>query len=50
VIEGIVIAALSAANSPAGVSGGVPTGGTSRAWKDGSIIATGSASTVNDGA
>ena len=47
VIAGIVIAAPNAANWHAGVSGGAPTGGTSKARKDGSIIATGSASTAN---
>jgi hypothetical protein len=50
VIAGIVIAAPSAASLHAGVSGDVPMGGTRRAQKDGSIIATGSASTANDGA
>jgi hypothetical protein len=48
VIEGIVIAAPSAASLHAGVSGDVPMGGTSGARKDDSIIATGSASTANE--
>jgi hypothetical protein len=49
VIEGTAIAARGAASKPASVSGGVLTGVTSRAWKDGSIIATGNESTVSEG-
>jgi len=49
VIAGIVIAARHAARPHAGVSDGVPTGGTSRARKGDSIIATGSVSIASDG-
>lgn len=44
-IVGIAIAAPHAAIMPDGNSGGAPTVDTSKAWKDGSIIVTGSAST-----
>ena len=49
VIADTVIAARSVASKPASVSGGAPTDGTSKAWKDGWITATGNESTVNAG-
>jgi len=45
VIGDTAIAAPGAASKPASSSGGVPTGGTNRARKGGSIIVTGSEST-----
>jgi len=49
VIADTVIAALGAASKPASVSGDVPTGGTSRARRDGWTIATGNESTGSEG-
>jgi hypothetical protein len=48
VIADTAIAVRSVARLHASVSGGVPTGGISRARKGGLIIATGSASTASD--
>ena len=50
VIADSAIAASLAAIKPGSISGAAPIVGTNRVWRDGSIIATGSASTANDGA